>query len=335
MNPWIVVGFVINSVLGVYLLGVDSLGLFKSSTGLHKMILQVDSFALVRVGLACLYGSLLLSFAGIVLLVLNKRKLGAWCLFVGGLCWFPIGLIQSRGAYQLLDEMKQEELAEEWGIPAMNAALESSMKRKPLMVWFDLLFGAFLCVATLVVAYYSLFQHFYRRLPATLPKGIIALQQPGPMSKSYLILGIACLLSLVLCVSLWAGLAAKLSVGAAWKVVSVGFVSSPYLPLLFVLGMVLLLWGMASVGRPFLQLHEYYFTLRPHWFSRRAYHLYREIDEVDEFAEHAFAVKVASGSSNRSFRLTFEPGDKRKRLQLLNAFRTRRDQQQRMVFAKK
>lgn len=333
MNPWLLVGFLLNAALGIMALNVESFSLFSGSPGFAKLFVPLKASGLVQAGMALWFLALFLSFVGVVLVTMKRTKAGARLALVGGAFFFPIGLIQCKGALMLLDAAKEAALQEQLGPSFVsNNALETTLSRRLWVILFDLGFGLLLALASVGLVVYANFQHFFRRLPADVPKDVFTQVKAGALSKSYLMLGILMLLSLYVAALLWAALAAQLSVGAAWKVLSLAFFSGPTSVLAFAFGMCLFLIGVSALRRPILQLHEHYFTIRPHFFSSRLYSLYKDIREIEQEGEHKVLLHLPVKGKDTTVSLPMKLANERQRKHLLSTIEKRREAQRRKVF---
>lgn len=334
MSPWILVGFLLNAALGVIALTIDSFSFFSSSPGYAKLFVPLKQSGLMQIGMAVWFLALLASLIGVILLASGRQTSGLWLTLIGGLFFFPVGLIQSWGAMMMMDQAREAKMQEKLGPQLIsNDSLATTLSRRTWVAVFDVGFGLFLALAAVGLVWYSNFQHFFRRLPSDLPADILTLSKPGATSKSYLLFGLLVLSSTYIAGLFWAALSTKISVAASWKVLSTVFLSGPTAPLAFTLGILLFLIGVSALRRPVLQLHEHYFTIRPHLFAKRLYSLYKDIQEIEQVGEEKVVLHLPVDGKQTKVKLPMKLADERKRRHVINTFQKRREAQQRMLFA--
>lgn len=326
MNPWVVVGLLLNVGVGVRLLSVDLLGL-SASTSLSKLLVHSDTLTLFRVGILCWLLALLLSIVGVVLILIDKKRWGAHLVWWGGLAFFPIGLVLCKGASILLDELKHKDFQAAHAFEEDEGAIDSAIFRVRWRSHFDVVLGSFLSIGAIVLVYYTNVQHFYTRLPDTVPSGVLNFSRPDLLSSTYVTLGMVMLLSSF--VLLWStiALAAQSSMWVLWNVWTTAFLPGPLMPFVLLLGLLLLLAGISSIRKPLLQLHEHYFTLRPHFVGRTRYILYKDIEHVEEKEGKRLFVQFQERGRTRSFELSMDEAERPKRKQLIRSLQQRKELQ--------
>lgn len=55
-----------------------------------------------------MWGVITVNLIGILLILLNTPRIGAWTIMISSICVFPIGAIGLFGGIQLLNELEQE-----------------------------------------------------------------------------------------------------------------------------------------------------------------------------------------------------------------------------------
>lgn len=357
MNPWIVFGVLVNVVMGFLLFQVDSFQLFKGTLGFEPLMMLLlsqisatdltgavsalggyakqfpkhEAMMWLRVAMGVWYVFVLASVVGVIMIALGRKKGGAWLIFISGFVSLPIGLLQARGAWLMLDQMREEELVEQWGFTPANPSLDSTLSRKWWMASFDLGFGLLLSLSALGLTLYSNYHFFHRRFAMPLLETIRLQEHADSLTMPFLILGIACLFSLLIFGAVLLAMSSLTTFAIAWKAMSFALLPGPTLVLAFALGVALFILGLGSLQRPLIQLRENYFSLRPGLFSKRIYSLYKDIQDIEVVDEKKVLLHLPVSGKERTLALPLKAADERKRRHLLNIFAQRREKQARLL----